>query len=53
MKRILQSKDCVAKAKQMWQEYAPKIIKQAKLEGGIRIREKIALLSIDDEQDGM
>ena len=53
MRRILKSKDSVSQAKQVWQQLTPKIIKQAKLEMGMRIREKITLLAIDDEHDGM
>ena len=52
MQRILKSKDAVTQAKQTWLNLAPKIIKQAKLEGGMRIREKVASLTIDDEHDG-
>lgn len=53
MQRILKSKNSVSQAKQIWKEWTPKIIKQAKLEGGIRIREKITSLAVDDEHDGM
>ena len=58
MQRILKSKDSVAQAIQAWQECTPKIIKQAKLEESMRIREKIHSLDIDhddehdDEHDG-
>ena len=51
MQRILKTKDSVTRAKQIWQEWTPKIIQQAKLEGGIRIREKITSLAIDDGCD--
>jgi len=53
MQRILNSKNSLIQAKQVWLECTPKIIKQAKLENGMRIREKIASLAFDDKQDGM
>ena len=51
MQRILNSKNSITRAKQIWQEWTPKIIKQAKLERGMRIREKITSLAIDDKHD--
>ena len=51
MQRIMNSQDSITRAKQIWQESTPKIIKQAKLEGAMRIREKIESLTID-ELDG-
>ena len=51
MKIILRSQDSVTRAVQAWQESTPKIIKQAKLEGAMRIKEKIAYLAIDELDD--